>query len=194
MGCSPFYLAGCDEAGRGALAGPVVAAAVILDYSSIDSSLLGDSKQLSGFERERAYCMLRESDSTIAFSIINHKVVDTINVLSASLLAMARAVRYLPLQPHKVVVDGNKCPIIENVAVSSMVKGDQKLLEISAASIVAKVIRDRIMNRYNTYFSEYRFEKHKGYGTKDHYDALFQNGPCKIHRKSFSLSKQLSLF
>jgi len=187
-------VAGCDEAGRGALAGPVVAAAVVLDYNSINPYLLTDSKVLTAAKRDEAYRMLRASDSVIGFSIINHKVVDDINVLQASLLAMARSVSYLRCDFDEVIVDGNRCPAIEGVPVSCLVKGDSKIPEISAASIVAKVIRDRLMCKYHRYFQGYAFDKNKGYGSKAHYDAVFEQGLSKIHRKSFSIKRQLTLF
>ena len=184
------YIAGVDEAGRGPLAGPVVAAAVILP-EEFSSNQLNDSKKLSSSKREKIYNELMNVDSKVisAFSVIDEVVIDKINILRATHRAMAQASSNLSIEPSFVIIDG--MPIKDfPFNNESIIKGDSKSLSIAAASVIAKVERDRIMLNYSKEYPEYKFEKHKGYGTKLHLDALKKFGPCKIHRKSFAPVKK----
>ena len=184
------YVAGIDEAGRGPLAGPVVAAAVILP-EEFSSNQLNDSKKLSSSKREKIYNELMNVDSKVisAFAVIDEVVIDKINILRATHMAMAQASSNLSIEPSFVIIDG--MPIKDfPFNNESIIKGDSKSLSIAAASVIAKVERDRIMLNYSKEYPEYKFEKHKGYGTKLHLDALKKFGPCKIHRKSFAPVKK----
>ena len=184
------YVAGVDEAGRGPLAGPVVAAAVILP-EEFSSNQLNDSKKLSSSKREKIYNELMNVDSKVisAFAVIDEVVIDKINILRATHMAMAQASSNLSIEPSFVIIDG--MPIKDfPFNNESIIKGDSKSLSIAAASVIAKVERDRIMLNYSKEYPEYKFEKHKGYGTKLHLDALKKFGPCKIHRKSFAPVKK----
>ncbi len=178
------YIAGVDEVGRGPLAGPVVAAAVILDRAALIVGLK-DSKQLS--PSKRRYLDLEIRDKALAFAIGWAEVeeIDRLNILQASLLAMHRAVEALSLQPTLVLVDGNRCPKWSYKS-HAIIAGDQKVPAISAASIVAKVYRDQKMMDYHEKFPEYGFNQHMGYGTLRHRQALLQHGPSAIHRRSFA--------
>ena len=184
------YVAGVDEAGRGPLAGPVVAAAVILP-EEFSSNQLNDSKKLSSSKREKIYNELMNVDSKVisAFAVIDEVVIDKINILRATHMAMAQASSNLSIEPSFVIIDGMT---IKDFPFNneSIIKGDSKSLSIAAASVIAKVERDRIMLNYSKEYPEYKFEKHKGYGTKLHLDALKKFGPCKIHRKSFAPVKK----
>ena len=179
------YIAGVDEVGRGPLAGPVVAAAVILDPGAPIEGL-ADSKLLSEKKREALYALI--TTQSLAFSVGRAEVeeIDEINILNASLLAMQRAVEGLPIQPESVLVDGNRCPDLKMPA-EAIIKGDQKIKSISAASIIAKVTRDREMVDFEQTYPGYGFAQHKGYGTKQHYAALRALGITPIHRRSFRL-------
>ena len=184
-------IAGVDEVGRGPLAGPVVAAAVILDP---DKPILGlaDSKKLSEKKREALYdIILRDA---LSYSIARAEAVeiDEINIFQASLLAMQRAVEGLSVKPEKVLVDGTHCPKIAYPA-EAIIKGDQKVQAISAASIIAKVTRDREMVLLDKQFPEYGFAKHKGYPTKVHMQALVEHGATELHRRSFGPVKKVLL-
>ena len=184
------YVAGVDEAGRGPLAGPVVAAAVILP-EEFSSNQLNDSKKLSSSKREKIYNELMNVDSKVisAFAVIDEVVIDKINILRATHMAMAQASSNLSIEPSFVIIDG--MPIKDfPFNNESIIKGDSKSLSIAAASVIAKVERDRIMLNYSKEYPEYKFEKHKGYGTKLHLDALKKFGPCKLHRKSFAPVKK----
>ena len=184
------YIAGVDEAGRGPLAGPVVAAAVILP-EEFSSNQLNDSKKLSSSKREKIYNELMNVDSKVisAFAVIDEVVIDKINILRATHMAMAQASSNLSIEPSFVIIDG--MPIKDfPFNNESIIKGDSKSLSIAAASVIAKVERDRIMLNYSKKYPEYKFEKHKGYGTKLHLEALKEFGPCKIHRKSFAPVKK----
>ncbi|MET0383175.1 MAG: ribonuclease HII [Burkholderiaceae bacterium] len=177
-------VAGVDEAGRGPLAGPVVAAAVILDdLKRIDG--LNDSKQLSPAVRERLFDEIRAC--ALAFSVAEASVeeIDTINILQATMLAMKRAVEGLRLPPHKVLVDGNRLPRLRFQA-EAIVGGDAKVAAISAASILAKVTRDRLCVAHGQHYPQYGFAAHKGYGTAAHLAALDEHGPCAWHRRTFA--------
>ena len=183
-------IAGVDEAGRGPLAGPVVAAAVILP-KNFESVELDDSKKLSSARREKIYNNITSPDSNViyAYSIVDEGLIDKINILRATHKAMAQAVLNLSIKPSFVIIDG--MPVKDfPLPNDSIVKGDSKSLSIAAASIIAKVERDKLMLKYSKLYPDYKFEKHKGYGTKVHLEALDKFGPCKIHRKSFAPVKK----
>jgi ribonuclease HII len=176
-------LAGVDEAGRGPLVGNVVAAAVILDPANpIDG--LTDSKKLSAARRESLADHIR--DSAIAWSVvsIDSRQIDRINILQATMLAMKQAVEQLAVPPQHVFIDGNRCPQI-NLPATAIVKGDARVAEISAASILAKVERDAQMLVLHGSYPQYGFDKHKGYPTAAHMVALAEHGPCPEHRTSY---------
>ncbi|MCF6229829.1 MAG: ribonuclease HII [Gammaproteobacteria bacterium] len=176
--------AGVDEVGRGPLAGPVVAAAVILDPDNPIEGL-ADSKKISKKRREQLYEEIIQK--AMAWSIARAEVeeIDEINILQASLLAMSRAVATLPISPDHALVDGNKLPLL-NCTAEAIVKGDEKVPAISAASIIAKVARDREMAAMELKYPGYGFDKHSGYPTKAHMQALKELGVTPIHRRSFA--------
>lgn len=175
-------VAGVDEAGRGPLAGPVVAAACILG----DFKILGldDSKKLSAKKREELYEVIINHASSCSIAVVGPRQIDEINILEATKRAMNRCVLTLALEPDYVLSDAVKIPDI-SIPCLPLVKGDAVSNSIAAASILAKVYRDRLMCEYDSIYPGYGFSKHKGYGTKDHYDALRTKGPCEIHRHSF---------
>ena len=177
-------VAGVDEAGRGPLAGPVVAAAVILDARNPIEGL-ADSKTLTALRREMLYDQI--SARSLCFSIASASVeeIDQLNILQATMLAMRRAVLGLRLTPKKVLVDGNRLPVLAMLA-EAIVKGDSLIPSISAASILAKVHRDRWCAELHIRFPQYGFAAHKGYGTERHMAALREHGACSEHRKSFA--------
>ena len=177
------FIAGTDEAGRGPLAGPVVAAAVILPHDFYDERI-NDSKKLSASLREELFGVIRKNALAYAYTIISQNKIDKINILKASLLAMKRSVEKLKLQPQIILVDGNKS-FSYDAEVIPIVKGDSKSLSIASASIIAKVVRDKIMLKLAKEFSCYGWETNKGYPTKEHIEALLKYGACKIHRKTF---------
>ncbi len=185
-------VAGVDEAGRGPLAGPVSAAAVILP-AGYKNDLLDDSKKLSEKKRELLYDEIMADERIIwSLSFAEPAEIDEINILKATHAAMARAVDGLAAQVDYCLIDGLPVPAFPYEH-EGIVKGDSKSLSIAAASIIAKVSRDRKMLQYAELYPEYGFEKHKGYGTKQHRAALDKHGPCPIHRHSFSPVAQLSL-
>ncbi len=177
-------MAGVDEVGRGPLAGPVVAAAVILDENFIIEGL-ADSKALTGGKREKLAVKIKEHSLAWAIGRAEFDEIDNINILKASLLAMKRAVEALSLTPDYVLVDGNHCPQI-SYPVEAIIKGDSKVAAISAASIIAKVTRDKEMEKMEESYPGYGFAKHKGYPTKQHLQALEDLGICPIHRRSYA--------
>jgi ribonuclease HII len=178
-------LTGIDEAGRGPLAGPVAAAAVIFPKDLILPDL-NDSKKLSEKKREALFEMIKEKASAYAIETVDNKIIDKINILKATFLAMSRAVLKLKIKPDLCLIDGNqKIPGLP-FNQETIVKGDAKSACIAAASILAKVARDRIMFRYAKKYPVYEFEKHKGYGTKKHIEILKKYGHCPIHRITFS--------
>jgi ribonuclease HII len=182
-------IAGVDEAGRGALAGAVVAAAVILPHGTqIDG--LADSKKLTAPKRERLLSRIRSLALGLGIGVVDEATIDRINILRASLLAMERAVSSLGLSPHFVLIDGNHLPSL-SIPSLALPKGESHSSSIAAASIVAKVTRDRLMAQYHDLFPEYHFNRHKGYGTVDHLQALREHGPCPIHRRTFRGVKEL---
>lgn len=176
-------MAGVDEAGRGPLAGPVFAAAVILDDTRRIRGL-ADSKVLSPLQRERLYDQIL--DKALCCSVAQASVdeIDTLNILHATLLAMKRAVEGLRLKPAKVLVDGNRLPVIDVLA-EAVIGGDATIKAISAASILAKVSRDRLCQTLHEEFPQYGFAAHKGYSTPEHLEALRVHGACRHHRKFF---------
>ncbi len=177
-------LAGVDEAGRGPLAGPVVAAAVILDDSKRIRGL-ADSKVLSPLQRARLYDQIREKALCCSVAEASVQEIDTLNILQATLLAMRRAVLGLRLKPAKVLVDGNRLPTLDVLA-EAVIGGDAKVRSISAASILAKVHRDRLCEALHQEYPQYNFAAHKGYGTREHLEALRLHGACRHHRRYFS--------
>jgi len=179
-------VAGCDEVGRGPLAGPVVAASVILPQDC-DSRIFLDSKQLSHKRRAQLFDLLHQMDAVIGIGVVSEKKIDEINILQASLLAMKISVEELATKgaaPDYVLVDG-KFEIPHPVSQQALIKGETKSASIAAASIVAKITRDRMMDDYHDTYPVYNFRKHKGYPTKAHRAALAEHGPCPIHRRSF---------
>jgi ribonuclease HII len=181
---SGIIVAGVDEVGRGPLAGPVVAAAVILDPNQQIEGLK-DSKKLTPQKREKLFEIIKSSCLYYAFGRCESTEIDEINILQATLLAMKRAIENLPIVPDQVLVDGNQPPNVL-IPVQTIIGGDATIPEISAASILAKVVRDREMDIYDYFYPQYGFVNHKGYGTKEHMDALIKHGPSRIHRHSFA--------
>jgi len=181
---TPGLVAGVDEAGRGPLVGPVVAAAVILDPRKPIAGL-ADSKTLSPRKRERLFHEILAKALCCSVAQASAEEIDQINILQATLLAMQRAVAGLRLPPKLVLVDGNRLPLLPMQA-QAIVKGDATVAEISAASIVAKVHRDQWCAEFDARYPEYGFARHKGYGTAEHLAALVAHGPCPEHRRSFA--------
>ncbi len=180
---APGLIAGVDEAGRGPLAGPVVAAAVILDDLQPIKGL-NDSKQLTARARERLYVEIHAKALCFCIAQASVEEIDALNILQATMLAMRRAVEGLRLRPNKVLVDGNRLPTLK-VAAEAIVQGDAKVKAISAASILAKVHRDRLCQELHRQHPEYGFDGHKGYPTPAHLAALKEHGACPHHRRSF---------
>jgi ribonuclease HII len=180
----PGLVAGVDEAGRGPLAGPVFAAAVILDDVSPIAGLT-DSKKLSAKKRDYFHDIIKSEALCFCVATASVEEIDDLNILQATMLAMQRAVQGLRLKPMKVLVDGNRLPVL-NIRAEAIVKGDAKIASISAASILAKVERDRWCAEMDTIYPQYGFSSHKGYGTEVHLNALKVHGPCAIHRRSFA--------
>ena len=180
----PGLMAGVDEAGRGPLAGPVFAAAVILDDLNPIKGL-ADSKKLSPRRRESLYDEIRAKALCCSVAQASVEEIDQINILQATMLAMRRAVEGLRLKPTKVLVDGNRLPVLDVLA-EAIVKGDSKVPAISAASILAKVHRDRLCDEWHQQYPVYGFDAHKGYGTATHLEALREHGPSPWHRRSFA--------
>lgn len=178
------FIAGCDEAGRGALAGPVVAGAVVLSYDNLPS-LLMDSKRMTKRRRELIAAEIKERSVAYATFLIEPREIERINILQASLKAMAKAVGKLGIKADAVLVDGNFTPEMDGRHVQAIVRGDDKIACIAAASIIAKVERDFIMDQYARQFPRYHFEKNRGYPTQAHLAALARYGPCRLHRKTF---------
>ena len=181
---APGLIAGVDEAGRGPLAGPVVAAAVILDDLNPIVGL-ADSKKLTALKRERLYDEIRAKALCCSIAEATVEEIDELNILQATMLAMRRAVEGLRLKPTKVLVDGNRLPVLDVLA-EAIVKGDSKVQAISAASILAKVHRDRWCQELHAQYPQYGFDGHKGYGTAAHLQALKEHGATPWHRKSFA--------
>jgi len=189
-GCSTNTLvAGVDEAGRGPLAGPVFAAAVILDPQRPISGL-ADSKILSESKRDSLYILIKESALSWSIAQASVEEIDERNILQATLLAMQRAVNGLHIQPDEVLVDGNRLPDL-SMSAQAIVKGDSKVQAISAASILAKVERDKLMVDYHQHYPDFAFHVHKGYGTKQHVAEIEQFGFLDVHRRTFNPVKTM---
>lgn len=185
--------AGCDEAGRGCLAGPVFAAAVILPQDFVCEEL-NDSKQLSEKERYKLRPLIEEKAVAWAVGIVDHQEIDKINILNASFLAMQRAVAALKVRPQHLLIDGNRFKKYEDIPHTCVVKGDGKLLPIAAASVLAKTYRDDFMLDLHRQYPLYDWDRNKGYPTKKHRDAIREHGVTPYHRLSFNLKdNQLSL-
>lgn len=184
-------IAGVDEAGRGPWAGPVAAAAVIIPAGYVFKEQIGDSKKLSLIKRQKAFKEITEN-CDYSYSVVSEKDIDKVNILVASLNAMAIAISRLNQNPQWVLVDGPHKPKIETNC-TPIIGGDAKSLSIASASIVAKVTRDNLMLEYDKQYPEYGFASHKGYGTKAHRQAIMKFGPCPIHRRSFQPIKGLLL-
>ena len=178
------YIAGIDEAGRGPLAGPVVAAAVILPEGCLIEDV-NDSKKLSEKKREKLYDDIVQNATAWGVGIVDNNVIDEINILNATRRAMHMAIEELKVKPDYILIDAEKKVDTNGIPYLPIIKGDALSISIGAASIIAKVTRDRMMREYDKIFPMYGFEKHKGYGTKAHVEAIKENGLCMIHRKSF---------
>lgn len=176
-------ICGVDEAGRGPLAGPVCAAAVILP-PHIELPGLNDSKKMTDKRRRELYPVIKDRALAYGIGFASHEEIDRINILQATYLAMERAVAQLDIKPELLLIDGNRAKDF-GIPVQTVVKGDSLSASIAAASILAKVTRDDWMLEAAQTYPDYSFEIHKGYGTKAHYEALRQNGPCPIHRMTF---------
>lgn len=174
---------GVDEAGRGPLAGPVYAAAVILPVGT-EIAGLNDSKKLSEKKREELFDTINDIAISVSVGTASEKEIDEINILNATFLAMKRAIEGLEISPDYAIIDGNRAPNLE-IPTETVVKGDGKVMSVAAASIIAKVSRDRFMLKMAEQYPEYQFEKHKGYGTRLHYEMIEKYGVSPIHRSSF---------
>lgn len=174
---------GVDEAGRGPLAGPVCAAAVILPPDTVIDGV-NDSKKLSEKKREALFDVIRETAVSYCVAFASVEEIESMNILNATMLAMKRAVEGLSVSADFAMIDGNRCPALK-IPCESIVKGDAKSMSIACASILAKVSRDRLLYQYAEEYPQYQFDKHKGYGTKAHVEALKKYGPCPYHRMSF---------
>ena len=177
------YLAGVDEAGRGPLAGPVVAAAVIFKKNTFIKDV-NDSKILTESKREELFEKIISKAIAYSVSVVDHSVIDELNILNSTMLAMQQAVVDLKIKPDIILVDGNR-KFQSEIPVITIVKGDSKSFSIAAASILAKVTRDRLMKNLSTEYPDYLWEKNKGYATKEHREIIRKIGPCPLHRKSF---------
>jgi len=177
-------IAGVDEVGRGPLAGPILAAAVILP-DDFKLKGLNDSKMLSAKQREELFPQIKKQALAIGLARISHRLIDQINIHQANLLAMRLAVENLQIQPDYLLVDGPRHKINLEIPQTAIKAGDRKSISIAAASVIAKVVRDRLMVKYHEKYPEYGFDQHKGYGTRRHFQCLSAHGPCPIHRKTF---------
>lgn len=177
-------ICGVDEAGRGPLAGPVCAAAVILPEGAVIEGL-DDSKKLTEKKREKLYDIIKETAVAYSVAYGTLEEIESVNILEATYLAMNRAIEGLNVKPDFALIDGNRVPRGIKIPCETIVKGDSKSMSVAAASVLAKVTRDRLMLEYDKKYPEYNFKKHKGYGTKEHTELIKQYGPCKIHRLSF---------
>ena len=179
-------IAGVDEAGRGPLAGPVVAAAVVFSKEmSIDG--VNDSKKLTAKRREELFDLISSNALSVGTGVVQHTVIDRVNILQATILAMHKAIENLTIEPNFVIVDGPKFKH-DTLRYQTIVNGDEKSFTIAAASIIAKVTRDRMMCELDARYPQYGFAQHKGYGTRRHIEAIHKHGLCEIHRRTFHLS------
>ena len=191
MSLSPFFQkdvleAGCDEAGRGCLAGPVVAAAVILP-EGFENNILNDSKQLSEKKRNKLRPIIEKEAIAWAVGIVSHTKIDEINILNASFLAMSQAVEKLTIQPEHLLIDGNRFKSALDIPFTCLIKGDARFMSIAAASILAKTYRDDLMLKLHQEFPNYSWDRNKGYPTKAHRVAIAKFGATPYHRMSFTL-------
>jgi ribonuclease HII len=177
------HIAGVDEAGRGPLAGPVVAAAVIFPKNTVIDGV-NDSKKCTAKHREELFKLIFKQALSVGIGIVDHEVIDQINILQATTLAMQKALENLNIQPELTLVDGNSFKH-NTLRFQNIIGGDTKSFTIAAASIIAKVTRDRIMCELDARFPQYGFARHKGYGTRQHIEAIRTYGLCEIHRRSF---------
>jgi ribonuclease HII len=184
MQLTPFLEAGVDEAGRGPLAGPVVVAAVILP-ANYDLEMLDDSKRLTALKREQLVPQIERQAIAFAVEFVEIEEIDRVNILQATMNGMQRAVENLKPAPHRALIDGNRAPPL-SCEVRTVVGGDALIASISAASVLAKVYRDRLMLSMHSLYPDYGFDRHKGYPTAHHLERLKALGPCPIHRKSFA--------
>lgn len=187
-------IGGVDEAGRGPLAGPVVAACVVIgpDFkiNQADLELVADSKKLSAKKREHLFGVIKEHALAVEIGVVDNLTIDKINILQASFLAMRRAIKKVKVQPDYILLDGGfKIPKLDKPQ-TAIVKGDATVWAIAAASIIAKVSRDYLMSEIDKAYPQYEFARHKGYGTKLHYEKIKEYGPCPLHRFSFSPMKE----
>ena len=178
------YICGVDEAGRGPLAGPVCAAAVILP-ENCDIEGLNDSKKLSEKKREQLFDIIKEKAVAYSVAFGSLEEIEELNILEATYLAMNRAIGALSVKADFALIDGNRVPKNIKIPCETIVKGDSKSMSVAAASVLAKVTRDRLLLEYDKKYPLYNFKKHKGYGTKEHTDLIKLYGPCEIHRLSF---------
>ncbi|MCK9231046.1 MAG: ribonuclease HII [Syntrophales bacterium] len=178
-------IAGVDEAGRGPLAGPVAAAAVILP-PGYENGDIRDSKKLSPAKREKLYHRILLDALSVKIAFVEPSVIDAVNILQATVLAMRKAVQGLSPPPDFVLVDGSTA-INLDIPQKTIIKGDSRSVSIAAASIIAKVSRDHLMDRYHVQYPQYNFRSNRGYGTREHREAIGKHGICKIHRKSFNI-------
>ena len=178
------YICGIDEAGRGPLAGPIVVGAVILPVDSLIEGV-NDSKKISEKKRERVFEEIVSTAISYSTGIVDQRTIDEINILNATKLAVKKAIEGLEIKPDLILVDALTGIETFGIPYKSIIKGDAKEYSIAAASIIAKVTRDRMMLEWDKVFPEYGFAKHKGYGTASHMQALKENGPCMLHRKTF---------
>lgn len=178
------YICGVDEAGRGPLAGPVCAAAVILP-ENCDIEGLNDSKKLSEKKREQLFDIIKEKAVAYSVAFGSLEEIEELNILEATYLAMNRAIGALSVKADFALIDGNRVPKNIKIPCETIVKGDSKSMSVAAASVLAKVTRDRLLLEYDEKYPLYNFKKHKGYGTKEHTDLIKLYGPCEIHRLSF---------
>ena len=178
------YICGVDEAGRGPLAGPVCAAAVILSEDT-EIEGLNDSKKLSEKKREALYDIICQKAVAYSIAYGTLEEIEQFNILEATFIAMNRAIEGLEVKADYALIDGNREPKGIKIPCETVVKGDAKSCSIAAASILAKVTRDRLLLEYDKQYPQYNFKKHKGYGTKEHTDLILEHGPCEIHRMSF---------
>jgi ribonuclease HII len=176
-------IAGVDEAGRGPLAGPVVASAVILPQNWTHPGIK-DSKKLAEKKRDLLYPIIEENAVAWSWALVEPDTIDRLNILQASLIAMKKAIENLRVKPGYIIVDG-PYPVPVQIPQTPIIKGDTKSISIAAASIMAKVVRDSIMKKYHAIYPRYNFARHKGYGTREHIRALKEYGHCPIHRKTF---------
>lgn len=187
-----ILVAGVDEAGRGPLAGPVFAAAVILD-PEYQISGINDSKKLSAKQRDNLAEQIKAHALDWHVACATVQEIDDLNILQATMLAMRRACNGLTVQPSKILIDGNRIPTMLQYPAKAVVKGDAKFKQIAAASIIAKTTRDADCAELHLQYPEYGFNQHKGYATKQHLENIYKYGPCKAHRKSFAPIKQMFL-